>query len=759
MQKARISTKITIRAFIVLALIAAAFLVLIARIFCLQTVSFDYYKNKVVDQLTTESTIISSRGNIYDSNGILLAANKTAYRIFIAPKTIHDEMKKAQQNIEKEGNDKRLDLDVKISEGLSEILEIEYDTIFALTGKTKSLDATILREATPEQADKVLSFVSKLNVTNCVYVEPMSVRYYAYGDLATHVLGFTGHDGDGLYGLEYYYNKELAGTPGKFIIARDAYGNEMPYEYQSYIDAIDGYNLNTTLHIKIQAILEEQLEATYYESGAGAGVAGIVMNVKTGAVYAMATYPDFDSNDAWTLSPEYELMLNASGLTSADEGYSSMRTSLLNQMWQNKALTFTYMPGSTFKIITTAMALENRVDKILPTHKCTGQLNVYGSIIRCHKKGGHGELTFEGGLQQSCNPYMMKLAENIGRQTFYDYVRNFGYLDKTGIDLPGEGNSTFWSEKSFGPVDLAVASFGQNFKISMMQQLTAISAVANGGKLVQPYVVESMTDSNGNIVWQHEVNELRQVVSSSVCREVARILEEGVSGDGGSKNAYVAGYKVAAKTGTSEKIGDDETLRIGSCAAFAPSDDPEIAIIIIVDEPSCENVFGSYVAAPYVANCLEKMLPALGIEPDYSASEAAKLEVEVGNYLGMMSFSAIEVIEKNGLDVEIIGNGEKVTAQVPSSGSFLSKQNGKIILYVGDIAPSNDLTVPNVVGLSASAANRVLINAGFNISIEGATNFDVGDGAEVIAQYPAAGTPATRGDVITVTFRHTDVSD
>ena len=249
------------------------------------------------------------------------------------------------------------------------------------------------------------------------------------------------------------------------------------------------------------------------------------------------------------------------------------------------------------------------------------------------------------------------------------------------------------------------------------------------------------------------------MVSESVGKEVARILEEGVSGDGGSKNAYVAGYKVAAKTGTSEKIGDDETLRIGSCAAFAPSDDPEIAIIIIVDEPSCENVFGSYVAAPYVANCLEQMLPAFGIEPDYSASEAAKLEVEVGNYLGMMSFSAKEVIEKNGLDVEIIGNGEKVTAQVPSAGSCLSKINGKIILYVGDAAPSNDMTVPNVVGLSASAANRVLINAGFNISIDGATNFDVGDGAEVIAQYPAAGTPATRGDVITVTFRHTDVSD
>ena len=755
MQNEKIGTGLTIRAFIGLAVMAVAFLALIVRIFSLQTVDFDYYKNKVIDQLTTESTIISERGNIYDSNGILLASNKTAYRIFIAPKTIHDEMKTAKEK----GKVERLDLDVKISRGLSELLGIDYDTIYAMTGKTKSLDATVLREANSAQADAVLGLITELKVSNCIYVEPMSVRNYAYGDLAAHVLGFTGRDGDGLYGLEYYYNKELAGTPGKIITARDAYGNEMPYKYQSVIDAVDGYNLNTTINIKIQEILEEQLEATYKESGAQAGVAGMVMNVKTGAVYSMATYPDFDLNDAWTLSSEYLAQMQASGLAEGDEGYSSLRASLLNQMWQNKALTFTYMPGSTFKIITTAMALETGASNLNETFVCRGSLNLYGSVIHCHKVTGHGKLTFAGGLQQSCNPCMMTLAERIGRPTFYSYVRNFGYLEKTGIDLPGEGRSSFWDENSFGPVDLAVASFGQNFKISMIQHLTAISAVANGGTLVEPYMVESMTDSDGNTVWQHETKAIRQVVSTSVCKTVASILEEGVSGNGGSRNAYVAGYRVAAKTGTSEKIGDDETLRIGSCAAFAPAEDPEIAIIIIVDEPTCTNVFGSYVAAPYVANCLEQMLPALGVEAVYTSSEAAKLEVEVGNYMGMMSFTAREAIRKNGLEVEIIGNGEKVTAQVPAAGSKLSKQNGKIVLYVGDAAPSTDLTVPNVIGMSASAVNRVLINAGFNISIEGTTNYDVGSGAVVVSQYPEAGTTATRGDVITVTFRHTDVSD
>ncbi len=758
MQPTKISTKLTRRAFFALCAVALAFFGLIYRIFLLQTADFEYYQSKVLDQLTTESTILSKRGNIYDSNGILLATNKTAYRIFIAPQTIHDEMKKAEDSPSTE-DDYRIDLDVKIASKLSELLGVEYKTVLDYTTQTGSLDATIRSRASEDEANEVLAFISELKISNCVYVEPISVRHYNYGDLATHVLGFTGRDGNGLYGLELYYEKELAGTPGKFITARDAYGNEMPYKYQSKIDPVDGYNLNTTINIKLQAILEEQLEATYKESGAQAGVAGVVMNVKTGAVYAMATYPDFDSNNAWTLSSEYAAELLASGFTEGEKEYSSLKASLQNRMWANKALNFTYMPGSTFKIVTTSMALETGASNLSETFVCRGSLNVYGSVIHCHKVRGHGTLTFAGGLQQSCNPCMMTLAARMGEDTFYGYIKNFGYLEKSGIDLPGEANSIFHDEKDFGPVDLAVYSFGQNFKINMIQHLRAISAVANGGTLVEPYMVQSMTDRDGNVVWEHETKELRQVVSTSVCKTVSSILEEGVSGNGGSKNAYVAGYRIAAKTGTSEKIGENEDLRIGSCVAFAPADDPEIAILIIVDEPTCTNVFGSYVAAPYVANCLEKMLPVIGVEPVYTADEAARLEVEIGNYAGMMSFSARSAIEKNGLSVEIIGNGEKVTAQVPAAGSKLSKQNGKVILYVGDAAPSNDQTVPNVIGMSPSAANRVLINAGFNISIDGATNYDVGSGAEVVAQYPEAGTVATRGDVITVTFRHTDVSD
>jgi stage V sporulation protein D (sporulation-specific penicillin-binding protein) len=428
-------------------------------------------------------------------------------------------------------------------------------------------------------------------------------------------------------------------------------------------------------------------------------------------------------------------------------------------MWQNKSITDSYIPGSTFKIITSAMGLETGLVSTGESFTCTGAHKVATETIKCHKKGGHGLLTFAQGLQQSCNPIMMIVGGRVGTNTFYQYVRNFGYLERSGIDLPGESRGIFYNENKFGIVDLAVSSFGQNFKVNVIQHLAAISSVANGGKLVSPYIVESMTDSNGKTVWKHEVNVRRQVVSASVCETVSSILEEGVSGDGGAKNAYVAGYRVAAKTGTSEKIGDNSDMRIGSCVAFAPADDPEIAIIIVVDEPTEGTRYGSVVAAPYIANCLKQMLPYLGVEAVYTEAEAAKLEVEIPDFLGEVSYTAQSRLSKLGLDCEIVGVGTIVTAQVPAVGTMLGKDTGKVILYVGDAAPTENIKVPNVVGMSASAANKVLINAGLNISIKGSSNHGTGSGPEVIEQFPAAGTSVSKGDVVTVTFRYLDITE
>ncbi len=736
------------RSYLVFAVIIVAFVALAIRVFCLQTINFDYYQKKVVDQLTTESTISSERGSIYDASGEVLATSVTSYRIFISPSSIQ----KAMQ-------DGRAGLDEFISRGLCEILGTDYDTVYALTKKTGSLDATVKRNADDEVADKVLEFIAENSLSNVLYVEAQSKRYYKHGDLATHVLGFTGTDGGGLYGLEYYYNKQLAGIPGKYITARDSYGNEMPYEYQSYIEAVDGYDLHTTIDVKIQAILEEQLKATFEDSASQAGVCGIVMDVNSGAVLGMATYPDFNNNSAWTLSDFYQAQLDASGFEENSKDYSGLKSSLLLKMWQNKSITDTYIPGSTFKIITSAMGLETRTVSTGETFTCTGAHRVATETIKCHKKGGHGLLTFAQGLQQSCNPIMMIVGGRVGTDTFYQYVKNFGYLERTGIDLPGEANGIFYNENKFGIVDLAVSSFGQNFKVNVIQHLTAISAIANGGTLVTPYLVESMTDSDGKIVWEHEKTVRRQVVSSAVCETVSSILEEGVSGNGGAKNAYVAGYRVAAKTGTSEKIGDADDMRIGSCVAFAPADDPEIAIIIVVDEPTAGTRYGSVVAAPYIANCLKQMLPYLGVEPVYTGAEAAKIEVEIPNLLGEVSYTAQNNLSKLGLDCEIVGVGTIVTAQVPAVGTMLGKDTGKVILYVGDAAPEANIKVPDVVGMTASAANKVLINAGLNISVKGSSNHGTGSGPEVIEQSPAAGTIVGKGDVITVTFRYLDVTD
>ncbi len=757
-EKIRISTKLVVRSYILFAVIIIAFVLLALRIFTIQTVNFDYYQQKVINQLTTESTVYSNRGVIYGADGVKLAANISAYRIFIAPSNIRAAV------AESTGEDAK-NYDDIISRGLSEILGekygITYDTVAEMIEKKKgSLDATVVRLADGDSADLVLDFVSKNGLEDMVLVEASSKRYYPYGNVASHVLGFTGTDGTGLYGLEYQYNTQLAGTPGRYITARDSYGRELPFEYKSVIDAVDGYDVHTTIDLKIQMILEEQLRATFEECRPECGAAGVVMNVKTGAVLAMGVYPDFNCNDPRTLDDYYEGLLGASGYAEGSAEYNTLKKELQMKMWSNKVLTDPYMPGSTFKIITTSVALEENAAKVDEKFYCAGYLQVANRKIHCYHVSGHGSLTLGEGLQQSCNPVMMTVGMRIGQEKFYNYFRQFGYLGKTGIDLPGEGDTTFWDEDKFGIVDLAVASFGQNFRISMINHITALSAVANNGNLLTPYVVDKLTDGDGNVVWKHKTETRRQVISTTVSKTVSDILERGVSGNGGAKNCYIPGYKIAAKTGTSEKIGDaDKNARIGSCVAYAPADDPEIAILIVVDDPKVGTRFGSMIAAPYIANCLAEMLPYLGYEPQYTAEEAAALDVTVGEYRGRSPAVTRNMIKELGVECIMIGDGDRVTSQVPSAGAVLSGQNGKIIIYLGDSAPEADVKVPNVSKLSAAAANKLITDAGLNIKIEGSKSHALGGEALVVSQYPAAGESVARGSVVTITVRFTDGED
>ena len=735
------------RAKILLGIGCVLFSLLALRIFLYQTLQYDYYQKKVLEQMTTEANVTAARGNIYDANGVLLATNITTYRVFVSPSSI------ATAQSEHDQNSDGIRLDALIAERLSSVLDVSYDYVIKQIGYTAYLDRTIQRQVSEENADKVRAFIDEYGLQNMIYLEATHTRYYPYTSLASHVLGFTGSDGSGLYGLELSYNTTLKGTNGRYVTARDAQGNEMPYEYKEYIAPEDGYNLNTTIDVFVQAALEEQLKAAYVESNAQNRAAGIVMNVNTGEILGMAVYPAFDLNDPWKLDSQSALTLDLSGFLQGSEEYSKLEQELLLNMWSNKAITENYIPGSTFKTITAAMALEEDVVKLNETFSCPGYKIVSGRKIRCHKTQGHGTLSFVQGIQQSCNPVLMTMGERLGISTFYDFFRSFGFTEKTGIDLPGEGMSIFAAEEDCIPLDLAIYAFGQNFNVTLIQQITAVSAVANGGYLVTPHMVSSITDKDGKVIRSFDTNVRRQIISAETCKTVAQILEEGVSGDGGAKNAYVPGYRIAAKTGTSEKKNEGSLGRyICSTVAFAPADNPQYAIIIMVDEPTSGVLYGSTVAAPYVGKVMETILPYLGVEAIYTDAELEKTTVTVPQEcLYWNATTAQKFFATYGFEVEIVGDPNGlVYKQFPEKGSVVERTGAKIILYTEKNAEETTVRVPNVTGLSAAAANQVLINAGLNIRISGTKNY-TGSGVRVTAQSLPEGALVPRGSVVEIT--------
>lgn len=750
-----IHPKVIHRGKILLFIVGLLFGALLLRVLILQTAGYDRYQQKVLEQMTTESRVNATRGNIYDRNGVLLATNISTYRVFISPSSIA----KAQSNHNEVGDGIRLD--TLIAERLSGILGINYDHVLKQTTYTKYLDRTIKKEVDEHTADRVRAFIDEYGLQQMIYLETTTTRYYPYSTLASHVLGFTGSDGTGLYGLEYSYNELLAGTNGKYITARDAQGNEMPYPYKEYIAAQDGYNVNSTIDVFVQSALEEELQRAYLNSKGENRAAGIVMDVNTGEILGMATYPSFNLNDPWTLDASSQMKLLGCGYALGSEEYSKVKQELLLSMWSNKAITESYIPGSTFKVITASMALEESVVSLNETFNCCGSLTVLGHKIHCHKTRGHGTLTFVQGIQQSCNPVLMTIGGRLGTSTFYSYLRAFGYLEKTGIDLPGEGSSLFAAEEAFTELDLAIYAFGQNFNVTLMQQITAVSAVANGGYLVTPHTVRSVTDENGGVIKTYSTNVRRQVVSAEVCKTVSQILEEGVSGDGGAKNAYVAGYRIAAKTGTSEKKNAGSIGRyVCSTVAYAPADNPQYAVILIVDEPTSGTLYGSTVAAPYVGNIMETILPYLGVEAIYTEEELRKMTVTAPDCLYWRGTVAQKSCQNAGFRVEFVGSPDGVIyKQYPEAGTVVEKNSGVIVFYTDKEANETTVTVPNLVGMTAAAANQTLIDAGLNIRIQGTKNYLSGTGATAVSQSIEPGTVVPKGTVVEITFLYQDDTD
>ena len=715
--------------------------VLVIRLIILQIVQYDEYRRKVVEQMVYETTISASRGSISDRNGVVLATNYTTERVFIDPSAMKDEDGNFDDELRK-----------LVSRGLSEILGVEYDFVYAEACKTKYKDRTIKKNVDKDTADKVRAFMLE-NDVECIHFVQTATRTYPFSTLASHVIGFCGTDG-GLYGLEYQYNSILKGVSGKIVAAQNGLGGAMPYDYEIYIDAKNGANLVTTLDYKIQGILEKYLEQAAIDSGCKQRACGIIMNPKTGEIYAMATYPSFDLNNPRVL-PVYYNDIVAGYAELYGEGtteYSEKVSALLLSSWNNKCVTDTYEPGSTAKILTTAIAIEEGLSATTEMFTCTGSYRVSGFNIKCHKVSGHGSLSFAEALQQSCNPVMMKLSERIGIPSYANYFNSFGLSVKSELDLPGVASPIFKQESQLSMLDLAVYSFGQRFNVTSIQLAAAVSSVANGGTLVTPHLLKAIVDDDGNMLTSFGTTEVRQVVSKQTTEIISKILADGVSGNGGAKNAYVKGYSVAAKTGTSEKGLTND--RICSTIAYAPSTDPEVLCLLIVDTPTKGSIYGSTVAAPYVSKILAEVLPYMGIEPKYTEAELASMAMTVANYRGCSLDQAKKMIEQAGLSYEIVGNGTSVVYQVPASGEKMSKDNGRIVLYTEDVAENKDAVVPNVIGMSAEAANKALTDAGLNVCLKGTT---IGSGTVVYSQSIPHGTVVAKGTIVEIEMRYMEM--
>ena len=724
-----------------------AFFLLIAawvvgRLASYQIKNHDYYQSKVLNQLTIQTEVTPERGTITDRNGNILATNITVYNVILSPYDIITHMQKdSEKNSDNDPeNDVHYEytdsdyginysgrqLDDMIAEVLSKYLDVDKSSILEKTAKVNRYYEVVKKNVDADIAEKIETFIAQFDLKKDIYFVASSKRYYPKGDLACHVIGFTNSDGVGIYGLEAYYNNLLEGTSGRYILAQDGKKNDMPFEYERFIEAENGYNITTTLDMYIQYELENQLEKTFNESGAGDRVCGMVYDVDTGEVLAMATYPSFDLNDPYTIDEYSQAELDASGLKEGTDEYKTEYNRLMYRMWNNKCLTETYEPGSTFKVVTSSMALEEGVVTPETPFYCAGSLMVEGwsKPISCANHNGHGAVTFRTGLQQSCNPTLMQVAALIGRERFYYYFKAFGYGGKTGIDLPGEVGSIYASYENFSGVSLAVYSFGQTFKTTPVQQLRAITVVANGGYLVTPHLLREITDDDGNVIQTYESEPVRQVVSENTCKTLTDILEEGVATNGAAKNAYVKGYRVAAKTGTSEKKDEfDENgntpYRVGSTAAFAPADDPQISALIMVDKPLKSAVYGGTVAAPYISNLLSYVLPYIGVEPQYTTEELAKLDVTLSSYVGATVENAINDLSWRGFSYEIIGDGDTVTAQIPEAGSKISSDTGLLILYTGEETPANTVEVPDLMGMSAYNANNAAVSLDLNVTFYG----------------------------------------
>ena len=716
------------------------FIVLFFKLYSLQITRHEELQSKAVSQQTRSSVVNADRGTIYDASGNILAISSTAETIFLSPKEINDALNDEKNPVTwtKE----------TLADALADILDVSEEGILKKMARTNSMYEVLKYRVEEDVANEVRQYINDHKVKG-VFLTTDAKRYYPYSDLASHVIVFVGTDYTGLYGLEAEYDKELQGKSGLVVTAKDNKQNDMLFEYSQYFDPEDGDQLQVTLEATVQYYLQKGMEDMCDAFSPANGATGIVMDVRNGGILAMASYPNYDLNDFSTVTDQTLLERIERG--EIDTGDAQLI------QWRNKALNDTYEPGSTFKILTLSAALEEGLIDKNTTVNCSGAVTISGQTIHCSSKAGHGLQNLEQTVGNSCNPAFISYGLKLGTEKFYEYMRSFGIMSPTGIDLGGEATGVFAADANFTQLDLACYAFGQNFTVTPLALITAQAACVNGGYLYTPHFAQQITDSDGNVIWQHDDTPVRQVISEETSATVRECLEYVVA-KGTGKNGQVAGYRIGGKTGTADKGQTGDVVVSFLC--FAPADDPQIMMLITMDTPSRSTgtyVSGGNMVAPYASHIMEEILPYLGIEPSYSAEELMGVDTTVPNVIGMSVQEAEDRMKERGFTCKVEGDGETITDQTPVGGAIIPGKS-TVVLYAGVDKPDKMCTVPSLVGRTASEANTAATNAGLLLRFTGTTSSE-SNTVLVFSQDLEAGTEVPAGTVITVRLGDTTVRD
>lgn len=721
-------------AILILLILVLGFGAAVLRLTYLTTIQSSELQESAVDLQLADTTVSAKRGTIYDANGNVLAESASVWQVVMSPVNFK--------------NDKQRQAAAK---GLSEIFDLEYNDVLDDT-KQQSHYVVVKRRIESDEREKVLELIDTLkkdySCSGVIQLLDDYKRYYPKNSLASSVIGFTGSDDQGLEGIEYEYDSYLSGTPGRIITAQNARGTDMPFRYEQNVESEDGNNVYLTIDETIQSICEKYMQKGVEDNNVLNKGVCIAMDVNTGAILAMVTTDGYDLNNPYELSAKDKKKIKSTPKKKQAEAESAA----LSNMWRNKAVADTYMPGSVFKMCVASAALEENLVNEKTSFTCTGSILVEGETIHCSNIAGHGTQSFVEAISNSCNPAFVQIGQMLGASKFRQYYQGFGFSDKTGIDLPGEAEDSFWKEGKMGGVDLAVASFGQNFSITPIQMITACAAVSNGGYVVQPHVVSKITDSKGNVIKTVDKKVKRQVISDNTSKKMNEYLEYNTERQGAAAG-YISGYKVAGKTGTSEKKGVTKVESsfsedyISSFCGYAPADDPQIAMLVFFDTPDGDAYYGSQVSSPVFINIMSEVLPYLDVKTSYTDEELGYVDASAGDYTGVSVDEAKTAVEADGFTATVKGNGSTVISQIPTVSSGLQK-GGSIVLYTDSDSQSETVSVPSLIGLSPDEVNNVASDYGLNVSFSGATTSSGTSSSQNIE----AGTSVSPGTVITVSF-------